>query len=395
MGAGHYQLLTSKAAAGIAVVRVWGTLANQFLKRHTRIAAPLELGSGVVRRTALVDSDGEPVDDIIVSTGRTSAEPEYWLHLHGNSLVIDKCCALARECKLVDSAAPVWQFSDGIECDAYQILPNVLTLRGATWLLDQIARVRDACAAVARCDDLKQAQAACRELLKRRNVITWFTQPLRVSLVGPPNAGKSSLMNALGDQTASVVSAEPGTTRDWVEVLAELDGFPVAWIDTAGLRSPSDEVEAAGITRTQGLLAETDATVLVLDRTDPAYASAVIQAWPGEPPDCVALNKLDLDASSDAVHALLPAGWATRTVDVSSHTGVGLDDLRVRLLGDTGRRSAVLDHPAAFCDRQVRLCTAAAQAESCNALRSIMFELTGSNRNPPAGSPHGLPQSAG
>ena len=394
MDAGHYQLLTGKAAAGIAVVRIWGATARQFLKRHTCLANPVTLTAGAVRRTALIDAAGEPVDDTVVSVGGTAAAPVYWLHLHGNPFVIQTCCMLAHQCGLVESDVPVWPAGDAIERDALQLLPDVLTLRGATWLLDQVKRLRSTCDSLAESCDLEHAQSTCRELLDRRQIITWFIQPLRVALVGPPNAGKSSLANALGDQTASIVSDEPGTTRDWVEVPAEVDGFPVIWIDTAGLRVPADEIEAAGIAQTQDLLAQADAAILVLDRDDPTQVPAVVQAWQGEPPAYIALNKADLSAAADAVRTLLPAAWADRTLDISATAGVGLDQLRQYLLAHTGRTGAILDQPAAFCDRQARLCAAAAEAESCNAMRQIMLELAGVDEFRPTVPPNGLPQSS-
>ncbi|WP_375456155.1 tRNA uridine-5-carboxymethylaminomethyl(34) synthesis GTPase MnmE [uncultured Methylobacterium sp.] len=86
----------------------------------------------------------------------------------------------------------------------------------------------------------------------------------RVVLAGPPNAGKSTLLNALSRRDAAIVSAVPGTTRDAIEVRLDLGGLPVLLIDTAGLREPADPVEAEGIARTRRRIADADLVLLLV-----------------------------------------------------------------------------------------------------------------------------------
>ena len=96
-----------------------------------------------------------------------------------------------------------------------------------------------------------------------------LTQPWRVSLVGVPNVGKSSLMNALLGYGRSIVFAEPGTTRDVVTAVTAFDGWPVELSDTAGLRTAANPVEAEGVSRAQRQSAAADLTIVVLDRSRP------------------------------------------------------------------------------------------------------------------------------
>ena len=72
---------------------------------------------------------------------------------------------------------------------------------------------------------------------------------LRLAIIGPPNAGKSSLINALARRDVAIVSETPGTTRDVIEVRLDLGGYPVQVADTAGLRETSDAIEAEGVRR--------------------------------------------------------------------------------------------------------------------------------------------------
>ena len=92
---------------------------------------------------------------------------------------------------------------------------------------------------------------------------------IEVAIVGPPNAGKSSLLNALAGRDAAIVSEVAGTTRDVVEVRMDLAGLPVTLSDTAGLRDASEDIEAEGIRRARERLARADIRVIVFDAEDP------------------------------------------------------------------------------------------------------------------------------
>ena len=145
-----------------------------------------------------------------------------------------------------------------------------------------------------------------------------------VVLAGPPNAGKSSLLNALLGADRAIVSATAGTTRDAIEDWAEIGGWPVRLVDTAGLRATGDAVEAEGVARAEDLIARAD---LVL-RLSPVDAEPSAAGAAGDSPREIRVcSKCDLGAMS-------PSG-ARR---VSSRTGEGLDALR----GDIANRLAKL-----------------------------------------------------
>jgi tRNA modification GTPase len=138
---------------------------------------------------------------------------------------------------------------------------------------------------------------------------------IKVAIAGPPNAGKSSLLNALAGRDAAITSAVPGTTRDLVEAPTAIGGIPFLLIDTAGLRDSEDPVEAIGIARAEA-----------------SVAAADIVLWLGDPSDAPERAIL--------VHAKADLGAATRPADasVSVMTGQGLDALTRLLI----QRSTVL-----------------------------------------------------
>jgi tRNA modification GTPase len=145
-----------------------------------------------------------------------------------------------------------------------------------------------------------------------------------IAIVGPPNAGKSSLLNALAGREAAIVSSIPGTTRDIVEVSLDLGGYPVTLADTAGLREAADAVEAEGVRRARGLAETADLTVLVVDAVSFPNIPAGV-AGLAEDADFVVWSKADLYPPAD----LEDSAQALR---LSAKTGLGIGGLLSSLL---------------------------------------------------------------
>ncbi len=156
---------------------------------------------------------------------------------------------------------------------AWRELPRALTQRTAGILLDQANGALDR--AIAELDALAEydqfaAQQRREQLLKFAPLGLHLTTPWQVVLAGPPNAGKSSLANALLGFGRSIVWSEPGTTREVVTTTTAIDGWPVAISDTAGLRDTDDPLEAAGVEQTVAKLAAADLVVHVTPSDEPA-----------------------------------------------------------------------------------------------------------------------------
>ena len=142
-----------------------------------------------------------------------------------------------------------------------------------------------------------------------------------VVVAGPPNAGKSSLLNAIAGEERAIVTDIPGTTRDHIEVPLSLAGVPVLLTDTAGLRESSDEVEAIGVARAERLIEGSDILVWLGDEAPPAHARLIkVHAkadLPGSgstPPDAIAVSAVTgegvkslLERVAQLARALLPS----------------------------------------------------------------------------------------
>lgn len=180
---------------------------------------------------------------------------------------------------------------------------------------------------------------------------------LNIVITGPPNVGKSSLVNALAMRDAAIVTAQAGTTRDAIEVPVDLGGIAAMLIDTAGLRETDDPVEAIGIARARQRAATADLVINVASSDAPHWAAST----PDGPPHLLLLNKCDLGQPPLVEDALA----------VSATTGTGMAVLRDWLANwahTTTRpgEPALLAHArhrAAFADAQAALRDAAHAAE--------------------------------
>lgn len=159
----------------------------------------------------------------------------------------------------------------------------------------------------------------------------------RLVLAGPPNAGKSSLLNALAERPAAIVSDEPGTTRDVIEVHLDLDGYPVIVTDTAGIREWGSAIEAEGIRRARVAAATADLVVWIVDPIAPSPPDpefSLSQEW----------SKLILVVSkADLIGAgRLPSWLPPGTLTISAKTGAGVGALAA-LLGARAREATAGD----------------------------------------------------
>ncbi len=157
-----------------------------------------------------------------------------------------------------------------------------------------------------------------------------------IAIIGRPNAGKSTLLNALAGRDAAIVSAEAGTTRDIVSINLVLQGLAVRLSDTAGLRETENAIEAEGVKRALSLAREADIRIGVIDSSDLTTLEDMLETL--EDDDILVFNKSDLAAAPSNVSRETLTVLQTRLDDVDS-----LDALRAALESEVTRRFAVGD----------------------------------------------------
>jgi tRNA modification GTPase len=174
---------------------------------------------------------------------------------------------------------------------------------------------------------------------------------ISVALIGPPNAGKSSLLNRLAGRDAAIVSTEAGTTRDVIEVALDLGGFPVMLADTAGLREADGAVEAEGVARAKARAETSDIRLAVIDIDRVEEDLRALEDLLDET-DLVALNKADRKGELE-LSEIVAAASRTRPVHViSATTGQGLDALLETLEARVSTRFDLREAPTLSRARQ-------------------------------------------
>lgn len=213
---------------------------------------------------------------------------------------------------------------------------------------------------------LEQLQAGTARLLATSHYGAMLRDGIKTVILGEPNAGKSSLLNRLVGRERALVSAEPGTTRDYLEERILVGPHALRLIDTAGLNPTPSSLEKRGMDKTLEQAAEADLFLWVLDATRPLPAlpsSAAGRLTVAN--TIVVLNKSDLPATSDRT---VPAGFGR--VAVSALTGAGLEELRARIsaLADsfqvnTGEDLVAINARHAHALDQARQCLDSATAK--------------------------------
>ena len=376
-----FALASGGGKAGVAVYRVSGGLAGNAYKVLT--ASPLPAARRAVRVRILDAADDGPIDDGLAlwfpAPNSFTGEDVVEFHLHGGRAVHGAMLdALARVPGLRPAEAGEFTrraFENGkmdlTEAEGLADLVEAETaaqrrqaLRQMDGALGQIYdRWRDALlTAIARFEaeidfaeeDLPAGlRAEVTQAVDRLDAELaghlddgGRGQRLRdgvsIAILGPPNAGKSSLLNRLADRDVAIVSARAGTTRDVIEAHLDLAGYPVVLADTAGLRDARDELEDEGVRRALARASGADIKILVFDGARwPDLDTHTLDQW--DENAITVVNKIDLgpDLNRDTP---LPA--AAKPLGLSAKTGSGIDALLARLEAKVGAQCAGDGSPA-------------------------------------------------
>jgi tRNA modification GTPase len=191
-----------------------------------------------------------------------------------------------------------------------------------------------------------------------------------IGIVGKPNVGKSSLFNALLAEERAIVAELPGTTRDALREVIDLDGVPVHLVDTAGVRDTSDPVERLGVGKTKEVLGRSDLACLVVDGSSP-FDAADWSAWRalGEVPCVLVRNKMDLAGRAPTPPEVEQR--CLRSVEVSALTGWNLEGLRTALAQALGAGEGRSREGVLITDLRHRLCLEQASASLNAAIEGL------------------------
>ncbi|SFO28222.1 tRNA uridine-5-carboxymethylaminomethyl(34) synthesis GTPase MnmE [Nitrosospira briensis] len=185
-------------------------------------------------------------------------------------------------------------------------------------------------------DKLGRLQAQLQQVFASARQGNLLREGVWVVLVGQPNVGKSSLLNKLAGEEAAIVTEVPGTTRDTIRQLIELEGVPIHLVDTAGLRETNDIVEKMGIARTRSVIEKADLVLLLMDSRQGITPDdeAILASLPAPLPVLHVYNKIDLLCEAEPAKSRK----SFAEVYLSAKTGAGIETLRGKLLEMAGWR---------------------------------------------------------
>ena len=337
-------LLTPPGRSALAVIHVAGEGARALVGRL--FSGTLD---GTLRAGRLVHQ-GDTVDEVMARVvDGFSAEETVEISCHGGPAVVDRIFAAlelpaSTTDELLERGVETGKL-DRIRAEAWQLLPRARTERAALMLQAQAE------GALSRAVAALRSPGEAARLLETAAVGIALATPRRVVFAGPPNAGKSSLFNALVERDRALVSATAGTTRDPVREVVAIDGLPVELVDTAGVDEPRDPLEARSIERTSKALGQADLVLFVFDAEAGARGGelAFLERL-GRRNTVLLLNKSDVGSKKPLLEAL----------PVSAKTGQGLEELRRRILRALDvRRFPEEAAPVVFTARQEGLLRAA------------------------------------
>lgn len=349
-----FAILTPAGASAIAVIGLWGNGALAAAELHVRRRSVVPLAS-LVGRVLVGHWSISPLNSIdpvnIVEPPPAIAEEELVVAIvsaeeveiscHGGQSVIKRIVEslLRSGAKLAtDEEYRARDAVDRLSMRATELLGECQTSLAARHLLVQSqgklsAAIREVIAAL----DERQWSAAAEQLsqlLATASSGMHLIEPFRITIAGRPNVGKSALLNALVGFERAVVFDQPGTTRDVVQSVTAIGGYPVEFSDTAGVRTTLEPIEREGIERSRDAMASCDLLLLVLDQSVPLTADdhtlieEVIAAL-DESKLMLILNKCDLPAELhlEGERAWSALGASGAPMQVSAKQLQGIDTL--------------------------------------------------------------------
>ena len=377
-------VMTAKGTGAISTIQLYGTSAKSVIKKiftPTGTKKQKKFQTGSIILGDVTDGD-RTIDQVTI--GCESAH-NYTINCHGNPLIVADITRLLENngTKLITTEELLTKVLtdqkdiNAIAIEAKLAIPKAKTLAGTKILINQIntglskkaQRWLDNIEAIS----LEELQIQAEQILRNSETAKLIIYGCKAVLAGPPNSGKSTLLNCLCGKQKAIVTHIEGTTRDWVSGQSRIGDLAVGLIDTAGLADQLDSaIDKAAQQKAIELLEGADLLLLVLDNNKgPEQLNEKLLGKIKDKKVLVVLNKTDLPEKFDISKLL--AGWDI--VQISAKFETGIEKLRQKILEICGVVDFDLKQPAAFTERQNRLLDQLRHEKSKTRAKSTIKEL--------------------
>jgi len=380
-------VMTGKVTGAISTIQLFGDSAEAIIEKiFTSVGTKKpEFKTGKILLGTINDG-AEPVDQVTIGC---EAANSFAIHCHGNPLIVEMIMQLLQRCgaKLVTAeqllaktlAAQKSISTIALEAKLSQL--QAKTIQGAKIIANQIEtgltkKVKEWLQNIDTVSFSKIA-AEAEEILKDSQIAKLIIYGCKTAIIGPPNSGKSTLLNCLAGREKAIVTDIKGTTRDWVSATCRIEPLSVEFVDTAGLdekiSAQTDTVEKTAQKKSVEILEQADLVLLVLDNSQPVeQLNKHLLKKVANKRVLTVLNKSDLPAKFDTFK--LPKSL-NKTMQISAKFGTGIEDLTEKILQICGVADFDFKTAVCFTDRQEELLTKLKKAKSKPQAASIMTEL--------------------
>ena len=384
--------MTGKGTGAISTIQVFGDAAETIIREVFKPVGskPAEFTTGKILLGTINDGS-ETIDQVTIGC---EVENSFAIHCHGNPLIVEMIMQLLQRLgaelvtaeQLLAKKLTAQEHLNSIAVEAKLAQIKAKTLQGTKIIANQIdaglGKKAKEWLEKMYAISLSEIVGEVKQILRNSHTARLIINGCKVAIVGPPNSGKSTLLNCLAGRQKAIVTDIKGTTRDWVSARCQIGPLSVELIDTVGLdeklaATAKDTIGKAAQKKTAEILEEADLVLLVLDGSQPAdqLDDRLIKKTCDKKTVTVLtlLNKSDLPAKFDT--AKLPEALGD-TVQISAKFGTGIENLTGKIREACGVADFDLQQPVCFTKRQENLIEQLRQAKSKQQAALIITELS-------------------
>jgi len=364
-------VMTGKETGAIATIQICGDSAKGILEKVFRPSTDFTVGKIYV---GTISADNQTIDQVTIGC---EGQDTFAINCHGNPLIVERIMQLLQKqgIELLTAEQLICRTSDKT------MLPKAKTIEGTRIILNQINSGLTATAKNWLKNPTSEIAVEAKSIIEAGKITKFIIFGCRIVLAGPPNTGKSTLLNRLCGNQKAIVTNIKGTTRDWVSAECRIGTLAVELIDTAGLdENLKDDISKTAQQMAADIINQADLILLVLDSSDSTEQlnTGLIESI-ADKKVLTVLNKSDLPCRLDTTK--LPANLLSESIQISALLGSGLDTLAEKICDTAGVKNFDLQQPVCITGRQEQLLMQLASVKLKDTAQSVITELLSGRLN--------------